>query len=263
MKLRTAGSLAAATLALSFWSSTAMAAAMAPTFGSCPNESPPDAGRTSAVLSSTLTGSPDNSFNFKVCNTSFDFTARERPEDNFLLRDWEMPYDPLGQISNITAPAGWGWAIETIGSRNNATGWDGEEPTWFNPLDPFYDPRYLGLTQVIHFYTCGSGNVDINPCPDADEDSPFGTPLSPGESLEGFSFLSPFGVTNAPYQASWILDRPRSGDPDFPIAGAPDTPGLRNVVPEPSGLVLAGLGMLALWRARGRRQLTQAPATAD
>lgn len=253
MKLRIARPLAAATLALSLWSSAASAAVLVPSFGDCPVESDAEAGRTSAVLSSTLAGTPNNSFNFKVCNTSFDFNRREEQGTNFLLRDWELPYDPLGQITEITAPSGWGWTIETVGAANNATGWDGAVPTWFNPADPFYDPRYLGLTQVIHFYTCGSGNADTNPCPEANDGSPFGDPLRPGESLEGFSFLSPFGVTNAPYQASWILQRPRSGDPDFPIAGAPNTPGLRNPVPEPSGAALATLGLLALWRARARR----------
>jgi PEP-CTERM motif len=262
MKLRISGALAVATLALSFWSSATMAATVAPSFDNCPDESAPGAGRTSAVLSSTLAGSPNNSFNFKVCNTSFNFERREEQGVNWLLRDWELPYDPLGQITEITAPDGWGWAIETIGVANDATGWDGAVPTWFNPSDPFFDARYLGLTQVIHFYTCSAGNADTNPCPEGNDGSPFGDPLRPGEELEGFSFLSPFGVTDAPYQASWVLERPRSGDPDFPIAGAPNTPGLRNVVPEPSGLALAGLGLLALWCGRRGRQLVQAKVQA-
>ena len=112
-------------------------------FGACPAQTSPLAGRTSAVLSDVKVSGTDNIYNFKVCNTS---SSGNEGQSIFLLRDWELPYDPLGGITNYTTPDGWGSAIETIGQSNSDTGWDGELPTWFNPADPFYDPRYLGLT---------------------------------------------------------------------------------------------------------------------
>ena len=204
---------------------------------SCPGMSS-TFGRSSVVLSNVTAGSP-NTYEFKICNTSNTAEGEAR----FLLRDWELPYDPLGGIANYAVPFGWNVNIETIGSPNSATGWDGEDPTWFNPTDPFYDPRYLGLTQVVHFYTCGN-----NTCYGSDD------PLEAGEGLTGFGFTSPFGETNAPYQASWIDQFPRSGDPAFPLAGGPNTPGLINGVSEPGGLALFALSLGTLMAARARRQ---------
>lgn len=242
-----------AALALVGAAGTASAAVVAPSFGDCPGMSINPEVPSSAVLSSTIAGTP-TSYNFKVCNTSFNPRTNETQGPMFLLRDWELPYDPAGGIANITTPTGWGWAIETIGVANPATGWDGAVPTWFDPSDPFYDARYLGLATVLHFYTCSSGGVDTAVCPEATDGSPFGDALAPGESLEGFGFTSPFGPTNAPYQASWVTVPPRSGDPDFPLTGAPDTPGLRNSVPEPGSLALLGGGLLlAAWRRRVQR----------
>jgi PEP-CTERM motif len=232
---------AVSTLALFGAMGGAQAATVAPTFGECPGISD-NFGRSSAVLSSVQAGAP-NSYNFKVCNTSNGAEG----EVTFALRDWELPYDPQGQIDNIITPAGWGWAIETIGIANPATGWDAATPTWFDPDDDFFDARYLGLTQVLHFYTCSQ-----NSCYGAEGDV-FGEVLFQGESLEGFGFTSPFGETNAPYQASWVEFRPRSGDPAFPLVGA-NTPGLRNPVPEPAGLALFALGLGAAMAARARRQ---------
>ena len=228
--------------------SAAAAVGVSPVFGACPAQTGFLAGRTSAVLSHVQQPVTDFIYNFKVCNTSAP--GNDDGQAIFLLRDWELPYDPAGGIANFTTPSGWGAAIETIGTPNDQTGWDGENPTWFNPTDPFYDPRYLGLTQVIHFYTCGFGS-----CYGSDANV-FGDPLFPGQELAGFGFTSPFGETNAPYQASWIDLRPRSGDPAFPNPGGPNTPGLLNNVPEPGGFALFAVALGAMMAARGRRRET-------
>lgn len=241
MMLRTAVSALALFGALGAANATAVLDPFA-----CPGQTDPNLGRTSAVKSRVDPGSP-NIYNFKVCNTS----GFNNEEFSFLLRDWELPYDPTpGAITNIFAPAGWSVSIETIGENNAnpATGWDGAVPTWFDVNDPFYDPRYLGLTQVIHFYTCGDGGCY------GDSGAPA---LRPGQELEGFGFSSPFEETSAPYQASWVEFRPRSGDPAFPLAGA-NTPGLRNDIPEPSGLALFALSLGALMAARSRRRAADA-----
>ena len=212
-------------------------------FGACPGIST-GGERSSVVLSDVQAGSP-NTYNFKVCNNS-----SSEGESTFLLRDWELPYDPAGGIAGYVTPTGWGSAIEPIGQANPATGWDGDTPTWFNVSDPFYDARYLGLDQVIHFYTCGGDSSCYGSVGDV-----FADPISPGDSLEGFGFTSPYGVTDAPYQASWVQQRPRSGDPAFPQpVGGPNTPGLRNSVPEPGGLALFALSLGALMAARARRR---------
>ena len=210
---------------------SAQAVAVASAFDpDCPGFSN-NVGRSSVVLSQVTSGSP-NTYQFKVCNTSNSGEG----EGQFILRDWEMPYDPLAGITGLVAPAGWGVTIEIIGEANANTGWDGETPTWFNPLDDFYDPRYLGLTQVIHFYTCAPSPTTERRTCDGDEsqndlDGPL---LFPGDGLAGFAFQSPFGATGAPYQASWVQIPPRSGDPDYPTPGGPNSPGLRSPVPEPA-----------------------------
>jgi len=224
-------------------------------------QSPPEAGRTSAVLSGFRVGNPLHDYGFTICNTSSE-QALGPNEGVFLLRDWELPYDPLAQLVNITAPEGWNVSIETIGDPTRSTGWDGTA-SWLDPNDPFYDPRYLGLTQVIHFYTC-EGVSECNGV------SPAGQALAPpgsGEEeqgrptwLGGFGFQSPFLPTNAPYQASWMENLPpRSGDPDYPapLGFGPDSPGLRDVndIPEPHGFALfvAALGAFLAGRTRRRK----------
>jgi hypothetical protein len=228
----------------------ALGTAQAASVASCPGQSNNPSVPSSWVLSDTIVSPGSVSYNFTVCNTSADFNERE---SRFLLRDWELPWDHTapGAITNIRVPDGWGYTIEKIGVRNDATGWDGALPTWFDPSDPWYDPRYLGLDQeVLHFYTCG----DERTCYGGE--GPFGPALQPGESLAGFGFDSQFSATSAPYQASWVQEPPRSGDPDFPNARlvGPNTPGVRNPVPEPTGLALFALGLGAAMAARARRQ---------
>ncbi len=242
---------AVSTLALFGALGSAQATTVAPFDPSCPGLSN-SGDRTSVVLSQVTAGSPDNSYEFKICNTS----GGSELQSQFVLRDWELPYDPQAGITNLHAPLGWGVAIETIGQDNPNTGWDGNAPTWLDPNDDFFDARYLGLNQVIHFYTCAaSPRTESNTCYGSDvSDDMSGPLLFAGQGLAGFGFSSPFGETNAPYQASWVEIPPRSGDPAFPGAGGPNSPGLRNLVPEPSGLALFALGLGAAMAARARRQ---------
>ncbi len=232
------------------------AAAVAVT-GTCPDQKDYSESRQSVVLSAVAADTPDPGiyeYGFKVCNIS-GFPGEGQPE--FRLRDWELPYDPLAGIFNITAPEGWNWSLENVGESRQETGWgiDGPgsaTPTWLNPADPFYDPRYVGLTQVIHFYTCEG----VSECygPDFNSDA-----IAAGDERSGFGFRSPFGQTNSPYQASWVDVFPRSGDPDFPNLtgpGGPNSPGLidPSAVPEPNGLALFALALGALLAGRGRRK---------
>ena len=211
----------------------------------------------SAVLSDTFEiGNGNWSYNFTVCNLSSPFGNDEGGSLD-LIRDWELPWDPAANITNIRVPNGWDWTIETRGVPNLTTGWEGDIE-WQDPNDPFYDPRYEFQPYVLHFYTgCGLqvaatiASTDQNP----DPQNCFAMPndwIFPGGSRIGFGFDAPVGPTNSPYQASWVDLPVQTGDPDFP-SGAALTPGFfATPVPEPSTVALVALGLLAA--ARVRRQ---------
>ena len=224
--------------------------------------SPLEGSRNSAVLSNTFDqGNGNFSYNFTICNLSSPFGNDDGGRVD-LIRDWELPWDPAANITNIRVPNGWDWTIEKRGVENPTTGWEGIIE-WQDPNDPFYDPRYEFHTQVLHFYTgCGSfetaatlATVGQNPQPTnclvLPEDW-----IPPGDLRSGFGFDAPLSPTNSPYQASWVQQPVRTGDPDFPPVGTAVTPGfLATPVPEPSSIALVALGLLAA--ARVRRQTVQ------
>lgn len=190
-----------------------------------------------------------------------------------LVIDWELPYFADMGLANIVSPDGWGFAIETIGTANPLTGWEGDA-AWQDPLDPFYagaDSPYTTGTQVVHWYCenieFGTGGEGF--CSNA---TGFGEAISaPGSdaaeyldaptSLTGFGFTASFGPTSAPYQASWAETPVITGDPSFPLAsgvGSPLALGTPSTsVPEASSLALFALssfGLFGLSAARKRKQ---------
>jgi hypothetical protein len=214
--------------------------------------------QASAVLSNTFaTGGNNFSYNFTVCNLSDGdfFGGGDEVQFGDAIRDWELPWDPAADVSNIRTPDGWSWMIETRGVENEATGWAGEIE-WQDPDDDFYDPRYANHTQVLHFYTgCGgfqetallqsSVNDDAVDCRFLRNAWIFPN----GDSLSGFGFDAPIGPTNAPYQASWVELPINTGDPDNP--GAALTPGFfATPIPEPSSIALMSLALLAAGRRK-------------
>lgn len=176
-------------------------------------------------------------YNFTVWNDTTSYGGDQR------IRDWELPYFSDAGISavTITAPGygGWAWRIETIGIANLATGWEGDA-AWQNPGDPFYagaGSPFTTATQVLHWYT-----------------NDFGAAIAAQDSLGGFGFVAAFGPTAAPYQASWFERPVRTGDPQFPGAGLPNSPSVRGTpVPEPATATLLAFGLLLLARVTGRR----------
>ncbi len=206
--------------------------------------------RISHVESNTVANADGTfTYNFTVFN---DSTTDEGGVTSVIF-DWEMPYFDDAGITNIQSPLDisgyggtWDYAIETIGIANGETGWDGVA-NWQDPSDPFYagaTSAYTTATKVLHWYVldvCGDGCFDGE--------------IFPGQSLSGFGFTSPYGPTGAPYQASWRDELPRTGDPDFPLAGpnSPTVNGNPNEVPEPTSLVLLGLGLLSAFGMSRRK----------
>jgi hypothetical protein len=166
---------------------------------------------------------------------------------NHRIFEWSMPYFSDSTITNIFSPNRWNFSIETIGVANASTVFDGGSPTWIDPADPFYfgaGSPFNGVTQILRWYTfdCnGDGCLRL---------------IDPGQFLGGFGFESTYGATAAPYDAGWVEERRRSGDPDFPIVGLPGSPlalGATNQVPVPAAWLLLALGLAPLVR-RARKQ---------
>jgi hypothetical protein len=168
------------------------------------------------------------------------------PSDCLIHRitEWSMPYFSDSGITNIFSPnSRWFSSIEVVGVANPATFFDGEVPTWTNPADPFYFGAagpFTGVTQILRWYTfdvCGDGCDGF---------------INPQNSQSGFGFTSVFAATAAPYDAGWIDERRRSGDPDFPVLGLPGSPlalgATTNNVPAPAVWLLFAIGLGAMMR---------------
>ena len=144
----------------------------------------------------------------------------------------------------------------------NASGPYGEyDWSWDKDDDPVYqddnsvygaDPdRWVTPDYLIHWYTPGVGTSGEAPL----------NPVWPGNSREGFSFLSDYSGGNAPYMASWYDYPSTIGDPPSPQGGGPlpSLPGPSAppgaVVPLPAAfpvafIVMAGMAGVGYLRRR-------------
>jgi hypothetical protein len=176
--------------------------------------------------------------------------------------DWELPFfDDAGfAIGDVFSPTGWSAAIETIGTPNGTTGWDGVAE-WQTPGDPLYagpDSPFTTTTQVLHWFSdCWVFGGEAEGC---GEFNPLTNAIGPGSSLADFGFIADFDKTNAPYQASWADLPVQTGDPALPLGGLPASPnaiGTSGVpAPDTLALLLAGVvgGGIAARRRRARDQ---------
>lgn len=173
------------------------------------------------------------SYNFTVYNTS---TAVEvgSGEGNGVpyIIDWEFPFFNTAGVQYINSPSTWNHSVETIGTPNPAGLWEGIAQ-WLDPADPLYraDSPFNSATQVLHWF------------------NQTGLGIGPGNSQSGFSIIAGAGPIDAPYQASWDYGPVVTGDPPVPFRLP--TPQTGPVVPEPSTIILTGLG-LAFLGVRGR-----------
>jgi len=213
----------------------------------------------SSTVGDSVTNNNDGTwtYSYQVNNTS---QANGGPDREPYIVDWELPWFGDAGITNIVSPSNWTYSIETIGTPNAATGWEGVA-AWQDPADPFYagaSSPFTTVTQVLHWYTtCWSGQQPVSAlttlavavCEFGLQDAIF-----PGGSLTGFGFDATFAPTGAPYQASWAFLPVRTGDPAFPLGGIPNSPSITpQGTPEPGVLALLGAGLLVAMAGRRRR----------
>ncbi len=215
--------------------------------------------RSSTVTDSVVNnGNGSWTYSYTVANTSQQNGGFDQQQP--ILVDWELPWFGDAGITNIVSPTNWNWAIETIGTANPGTGWEGDA-AWQDPNDPFYagaGSPFTTATQVLHWYnTCwansgvGAANAAAAAVGTSCEGQ-FDNAIFTGSSLADFGFDATFDSTAAPYQASWAFLPIRTGDPAFPLGGIPNSPSVRGI-PEPGILGLLGLGLIALVVGRRRR----------
>ena len=152
-----------------------------------------------------------------------------------IIVDWELPWfsDEGIAPNTITSPTGWASAIETIGTPDPSTGWDGLV-AWQGST----------ATKVLHWYDVGQSPAYAI--------YPVGNLGGSVSSLSGFGFTSSYANHGAPYETSWLSLPHYPGDPNVPL-GEPGTPeALETVVPEPSTFLLFGAGLIGVGLLRKR-----------
>jgi hypothetical protein len=139
------------------------------------------------------------------------------------LTGFYIPYFSDAGITNLTSPTGWNYVIEAI--PNNVTNY-------------FNNPS---ITQVLYWQTTSNG-------------------IALGDSLSGFGYDAGYSAAKAPFEINVQTYANGNGSPSFPIWGDPLIPaspeaiaaGLQPVqtpstaVPEPTTMLLFGLGMLGI-----------------
>lgn len=201
----------------------------------------------------TLTGSGQYLYSFEVFNTTL---APAQFQGVPVIMDWELPFFSLNDfdISSITSPPGWRHEIVTPPMPPSFWNYDaasdplldpnqGGDPNLYGPNpEVFNNPPY-----VLHWVT--------------DDPEVYG--IFPGDSLNGFGFLSNFSPFNAPYLASWVDFPPRGGDPPIPdqAFGTPLSPARMGaqqfLIPEPASVLFLAVGggmVLVYHRQRKARQ---------
>ncbi len=207
---------------------------------------------SSSVATSSQIANGSWQYSYNLTNSSFTYyeSAGPIPEESGcegpgpVIVDWEIPYFANAGITSITSPAGWDYAIETIGTENQSTGWWGEA-AWQDQSDPMYqgpNSPFTTVTQVLHWYNTEWAN-------NLGGETSLYAGLGVGNSLSGFGFTAGYSSTNAPYQSSWLNEPILSGDPGYPMG----VPVNSTLVPLPATALLLGTGFAGLIVLRRRQ----------
>ncbi len=220
-------------------------------------------GYSSRVDSTVTPQAAQFRYDFTVFNTSevLELAVAEATLEVFQIEpgeipvivDWELPIFSLSDVAGLNPndPSGAidspdGWAVEVIPPDsstdiyNNVDGpygpysWDYDAATdpaaqagdyGPNP-EVFNDPPW-----IIHWYLQPNGPGEL----------PAG--IFPGDSLDGFGFVSDYSEQAAPYLSSWFFLPPALGDPPIPndpVFSTPNSPerqqAQRGAIPEPASL---------------------------
>lgn len=224
-----------------------------------PQPGPPWDIKSSVSTIVTNNGNGTWTYAFTVHNDSE--SALEGTQQTPVIVDWEVPYFADAGITNILSPDGWDYAIETIGTPNPATGWDGIA-AWQTPGDPYYQgptSPFTTVTQVLHWYLSAVWCVEGDGGLECERNLgnaiwPIGsTDVLNLLSLGDFDFTANYSPTDGPYQASWDFLPVQSGDPPLPLNGilpaSPQTLGTQSI-PLPGTLALLGVGLLGVGLTR-------------
>ncbi|MFO0964176.1 MAG: hypothetical protein U0793_01130 [Gemmataceae bacterium] len=217
-----------------------LAAALVP-LGALPASAAP---MEASVISQTSPTSGGTLYQFTVNNLSTGQSGGPP-----FLTAFMLPLFHTSDVGNIVNPNGW-QAQLTSDPALIASLWHYNANNDTKAQQGLFgaNPHFWDHPPALLIWSVSNSASDVSPAITPG----FGGIPGPGGSLSGFSFVSPFGSTKAPFVAGFDNGQTAIGDPDIP-----NNPTIQ-AIPEPASfLVFAGMGA-ALWLGLKRRRTGEA-----